>query len=183
MPTETKYHKGTRIDLLRCLPKDAIAAELGVFRGDFSAEILSHASPKTLYLVDIYAGAMWSGDRNGEDRTCIDMEKEMANVAARFKDDWHVRVVKAWSWIWLNSLPEHSIDWVYIDTDHTLETTRKELTAAFHAIKPGGFICGHDYDSAWFAGVVQSVNEFADQHRLPLDLWQGDKLWSYQIRV
>lgn len=182
MPTETKYHDGTRIDLLRNLPKGGICAELGVFRGDFSAEILDHASPQHLYLVDIWEGIMRSGDRDGEDIIALDMTLQMALVAARFPDP-RVEVVKAFSWAWLSARADQSLDWIYIDTSHTLEATQNELSAAWRVMKPGGYICGHDYDGGWFPGVVQAVNEFCNQHQLALNLWRGDRLWSYQIRV
>ena len=42
----------------------------------------------------------------------------------------------------LASQPENSLDMVYIDTDHTYNTTKLELEAAALAVKPSGLICG-----------------------------------------
>ena len=66
---------------------------------------------------------------------------------------------------YLKSLTENSLDWVYIDTDHTYATTKAELEAAAIAVKKEGYICGHDYTSISYSGlrrygVVEAVNEF-----------------------
>jgi hypothetical protein len=71
--------------------------------------------------------------------------------------------------IYLKTQSENSLDWVYIDTDHTYKTTKEELEAAAKAVKPGGFICGHDYTSISYSGlrrygVVEAVNEFCVQY-------------------
>ena len=39
-------------DLLRFLPKNAVVAEIGIAKGDFSAQILEQSSPKRRYLID-----------------------------------------------------------------------------------------------------------------------------------
>jgi len=43
----------------------------------------------------------------------------------------------------------NSLDWVYIDTDHTYKTTKEELEAAAKAVKPEGY-----YGSAVFYGEL-----------------------------
>ncbi len=42
----------SRRELIAMLPKQAVGAEIGVWKGEFSAEILKVAAPKTLYLID-----------------------------------------------------------------------------------------------------------------------------------
>ena len=58
-------YKDTRTDILDLIPKGGIFAEIGVFTGDFSEEILNRISPDILYLVDIWDGTMTSGDKDG----------------------------------------------------------------------------------------------------------------------
>jgi hypothetical protein len=41
-----------RKTVLNQLPKNAVGAEIGVFRGDFSRHIVDYVKPKKLYLVD-----------------------------------------------------------------------------------------------------------------------------------
>src|SRR5688572_8310234 len=44
--------RNARKKLLSMLPTNAIGAEIGVWRGDFSADILSSCNPNRLYLID-----------------------------------------------------------------------------------------------------------------------------------
>lgn len=63
-------------------------------------------------------------------------------------------------------LPPQSIDWVFIDGDHSYEGCMKDLRAWYPMVKPGGVLCGHDYmtsDVYWNGvrcGVKQAVDEF-----------------------
>jgi hypothetical protein len=170
----------TRLDLLHTLPR-GVGAELGVFRGDFAAEILARVQPTRLWLVDTFCGPMMSGDANGRNHQLeVNMADMPAALRARFALSPAVQIVQAVSWEWLADRPVGSLDWCYIDTDHTYATTVKELAAARQAVRPGGLICGHDY-CAMFPGVVRAVQEFADSHALPLDIWSGDDYASYRL--
>ncbi|MEX0773138.1 MAG: class I SAM-dependent methyltransferase, partial [Balneolales bacterium] len=56
-------------------------------------------------------------------------------------------------------------DWIYIDTDHSYETTRDELRLYASKVKQGGIIAGHDYVKGnWITtyryGVIEAVHEF-----------------------
>ena len=45
----------------------------------------------------------------------------------------------------LAKLDDASLDWLYIDTDHSYRTTLAELRVALRKIVPGGLIAGHDF--------------------------------------
>lgn len=64
-------------------------------------------------------------------------------------------------------------DWIYIDTDHSYETTRDELELYAPKMKPGGIIAGHDYKignwiSMYRYGVIEAVHEFCVKHNWEL---------------
>jgi spermidine synthase len=82
---------------------------------------------------------------------------------------------------WLRAQPEHSLDWLYIDTTHDYARTICELHLARRVVRPGGLIAGHDFSRA-FPGVVQAVTEFATAAALPITLYDGDLLGSYVIQ-
>src|SRR5437879_4312632 len=116
----------TRIDLLETLPKEGYGAELGVFEGTFSKEILRVTRPRWLWLVDTFEGTVYSGDENGENIHCVNMAEMGIRLAAEFVH-MNVRLVKSRSQDWLRGVEESALDWVYIDTDHTLTNTVLEL--------------------------------------------------------
>jgi len=56
-------------------------------------------------------------------------------------------------------VPEESLDFVYIDADHTYESVLRDLGAWVGKVKPNAFIGGHDY-TFWTFDVVRAVNDF-----------------------
>ena len=133
--------------MLNALPKHASVAEIGVERGLFSVDIIKHCEPSSLTLVDSWTTeSIW--------------EECQANLSGK-----DVEFVKAMSFDYLARAEANSLDWVYIDTDHTYSTTKKELELAAKCVKSNGYICGHDYTAVGYDGlrkygVVEAVNEF-----------------------
>jgi SAM-dependent methyltransferase len=52
-----------------------------------------------------------------------------------------------------------SLDFVFLDGNHTYESVTEDLSVWWPKIKPGGFLGGHDYDSHW-PDVVRAVDDF-----------------------
>ena len=57
-----------------------------------------------------------------------------------------------------NKFANNTIDFLYVDGEHTTEALRLDLDMYENKVKPGGFIAGHDYSGAWMS-VVNLVNE------------------------
>lgn len=53
--------------------------------------------------------------------------------------------------------PDKSIDFVFIDADHTYEGVKKDLIAWLPKVKSGGMFSGHDY--GWTEHIRQAVSE------------------------
>ena len=144
-----------RSDLLERLPKGGIVAEVGVDQGEFSDEILVTCQPEKLHLIDV-----WNTERYG-------IQKE-TQVKSKFKTSIKSGVVeinKGFSTTVLPQFEDHYLDWIYIDSDHTYQTTSEELKIARDKVKSGGFICGHDYAignwrTHYRYGVIEAVHEF-----------------------
>jgi hypothetical protein len=159
-----------RAFLLELLPKNAIVAEIGVHRGDFSAQILEITNPMELHLVDpwiheesatykyaLYGGAVKGGQTEMNDRyeaTCSRFELDI-RVG-------RVRIHRGYSNDVLNDFPEEYFDWVYIDGNHLFEYVKQDLELAFRKTKLDGYITGDDYTEGgwWRGGVKRAVDEF-----------------------
>ena len=81
------------------------------------------------------------------------------------------------------------LDIVYIDTDHTYETTWKELLICSKKVKVNGFICGHDYTkyncfSRLDYGIYDAVNRFCVEYDYELCYLTMEKegFHSYALR-
>ena len=164
-----------RQQLLTLLPKDAVCAEVGSWRGDFAAAILGASKPRQLYLIDAweyraeeeYEQANYGGHSAEAGQEGMDAIHQ--SVVDRFRAEiqsGRVLIRRARSVEAAASLSDESLDWVYIDADHSYEGVKRDLEAYFRVVKPGGFLAGDDYaqPDKWFGqGVTQAVDEFADR--------------------
>lgn len=148
----------TREILLDFLPKNAVVAEVGAAMGDFSKEILSRAQPKVLHLVDPWASTRYE---SGIDIIKEKFSAELASGQLKLNRGISVDV--------LPTFPDRYFDWVYIDTDHSYETTLAELRMSDQKVKDTGLILGHDYCngniiSPWPYGVIGACHQFCVEH-------------------
>jgi hypothetical protein len=164
-----------RTQLLGLLPKRSIGVELGVLDGEFSAQIRKVVEPERLYLVDLFTGSTQlkrrSASGNWEVYAPTGAQAWEA-VRQRFAlqlANGQVQLVCAEACAWLASLSPRTIDWVYLDDDHTYGHVAQELILAAECVKPGGWIMGHDYCDV-LPGVPQAVNEFCQKLGLEIDV-------------
>ncbi|EIS3745153.1 class I SAM-dependent methyltransferase [Aeromonas hydrophila] len=148
-----------RLALLEKLPTQGVVAELGVAAGDFSRQIVDICAPAQLHLVDI-----WSSDRYGEE-----LYLSVNNHFQQQQQCGEVIIHRKPSLEALESFPDQTFDWVYIDTTHSYELTREELRACARKVKSAGIIAGHDYiQGNWRAqyryGVIEAVHEFCVEY-------------------
>ena len=134
---------------LELVPPDAICAEVGIFRCEFSTEILRRTKPRELHLIDI--DPQWLNIARGK----------FLNEIARDQVVLH----QGDSSTVLRSLQPASFDWIYVDGDHNYDGCKKDIEAAALCVKPGGMIALNDY-TFWGPsdfnkyGVMEAVNEF-----------------------
>jgi hypothetical protein len=80
-----------------------------------------------------------------------------------------------------NSLYRHmqSIDVIFIDALHDYESVKQDISLWWPRVRPGGYLCGHDYNHKW-PGVMRAV---AEQFNL-MDVCLGpDSMWWVQKAV
>jgi predicted O-methyltransferase YrrM len=58
-----------------------------------------------------------------------------------------------------NDFEDGSIDFVFLDANHSYEFISKDIAAWLPKIKKGGILAGHDYDPKDWPGVIQAVKE------------------------
>lgn len=157
--------------LLWLLPKGGTCVEIGSWRGDNAARLLASRRPQKMYLVDPWEyreeekyNDAWFGaaGRSGQQ----DMDAIYESVIARFRpniDSGQLVVKRMRSIDAASSFADDSLDWVYVDGDHSYEGVKDDLEAYYRAVKPGGFLAGDDYEGPgwWGDGVKRAVDEFA----------------------
>ncbi len=140
--SEATYKENRNLTVLRpslqnlLWKEDLVGAEIGVFNGLNSNNILHNLSMKHFYMIDLNVPARSPG---------IDLIK---------KDN--VTFMHGSSTNMIPQLP-NDLDFIYIDGDHDHGQALLDMQLALKKVKVGGIIGGHDYDQL---GVVTSVNTF-----------------------
>ena len=160
--------------LLRTKPPEC-AAEIGVWKGDFAKVILSNFSNLTnYYMIDPWAHLPdWNKPFNVDDRTFEDVYAE-ALLKTDFAANRRV-VLRGRTSAVINEIPDQSLDFAYIDGDHTLRGITMDLIQVLPKIKDGGLIGGDDFvNKPWQHGAAYEPTlvcpfavYFAEAMRLP----------------
>lgn len=69
---------------------------------------------------------------------------------------------------------DNSLDFVFIDADHSYEAVRADIIAWWPKVKPGGIISGHDYHMG-APGVINASNELLGYVRVTGSCWWHKK--------
>jgi Methyltransferase domain len=160
--------------LLHSSPMEC-AAEIGVWKGDFAKVILSNFSNLTkYYMIDPWAHLPdWNKPFNVDNRTFEDVY-----VEALLKTDFassRRKVLRSRTSAAIDEIPDHSLDFAYIDGDHTLRGITIDLIEVLPKVKDGGLIGGDDFvNKPWQHGAAYEPTlvcpfavYFAEAMRLP----------------
>lgn len=180
----------SRVAMLSQIQPGGAVAEIGVFDGGFSEELLRLTSPRLLLLIDLWADEMiFSGDADGNNVRQFHGRVLESQVRKRFDSNGIVDVRRGTSAI-LRDFPDSYFDAIYVDAAHEYEPVRRDLIAAYRALRPGGWLMGHDYgvnpertDSRWEFGVRPAVDDFCRDFREEISCFGMDGCTSFGIKV
>ena len=168
------FHLGDyRRFLLQKLSKGSVGCELGVWKGDFSEEILNMVKPTRLYLVDPwlyqpeFPGSWYGG---GVARNQKDMDDIFEAVKNKFSNCSGVEIIRKKTKELAGEISDDSLDWVYIDGNHQYEFVLNDLKTFFPKVKTEGVLCGDDYNRGKGKSITQAVHQFLKESSCEL-LW------------
>lgn len=149
-------------------------AEIGVAFGGHSEAILEHAGIEKLYAVDSYLHRPEYDDPMNLPQPVFDRlyQRTGERLAAFGNRCQQVRLdsVDAAAAI------DDTLDFVYIDGDHSYEGIRADLAAWLPKIRVGGILAGHDYGQPAFPGVRAVVDAFFDRFGIEVH-HEGAGVW------
>ena len=117
-----------------------VGAEIGVFKGEFSAVILK-ANPKMEYFC-VDAWEDYEEWRNKYGKTGLNLY--MAEAQERLKK-YNAHFYKQYSMIAVKHFKDESLDFVYIDANHDVPWVMDDIVEWSKKVRPGGIVSGHDY--------------------------------------
>lgn len=156
-----------RARLLSQMPQGGDCAEIGVWRGDFSRQILDALSPSRLYLIDPWEHVEKESHeralaaRTGGDQL-DDIYQQVSSAYGQEISAGQVVMMREKSGDAIPRIADDSLSFAYVDGDHSYEGVRADLHALFPKMKEGGCIALDDYHRRgwWGDGVIRAVNEF-----------------------
>lgn len=157
----------TRLDMMKALlPPGSVICEVGVFKGEFASQLLS-LKPQQLVCIDPFVGNLPSGDADGNNVKEVYLPLVYLSLTQQARRVPNLLLLRGYSQELLPHFAPDSFDAVYIDGDHSYEGVKRDLQLAWRVVKPGGFICGHDYETNaaktknhYDFGVKKAVDEF-----------------------
>lgn len=143
-------------------------AELGLWEGFTIHHLLSTCSALSMIGVDLWQAQPgnpgpegYEGwDHGHHERVC---RKRCAPFGSR------ARIIKGWTDEAATQVDDASLDFVFIDADHSEEGCRRDILAWLPKIKPTGWILGHDIN---WDGVRAAVDDLLPGYEIgPNVVW------------
>ena len=127
-------------------------AEIGVDKGTFSEYMFKAIPDLQLFCVD-----PWRWKQRGEARYLETVEKLKPYPATIIRQDSVLASL---------GIADGSLDFVYIDGDHTFDYVMTDIILWAQKVRVGGIVSGHDYYRFRRAGVVPAVDIYTRQHNI-----------------
>jgi len=161
-------------------------AEIGVWDGRTSVKLLNNNKNLFLYMIDRWI----SVDKNDTYFNTFDADiiarstqiefdeayKEAINKIKPYKK--RCKIIKKDSINASKEFEDESLDFVFIDADHSYEGVKKDIYAWMPKVKKDGWLCGHDYKNGKLVGVKSAVDEILGEKNI---ISENDHTWSYRI--
>ncbi len=129
------------------------AVEVGVAAGAFARHILEECPTVSSYfMIDPWRHlSNWNKPANKTDREFVGI-REQAMAVTEFARDRRIVLEGATAEV-SRRIPTKSLDFAYVDGDHTLRGITIDLTQIWPKMRPGGIIAGDDFcSSIWQHG-------------------------------
>ena len=140
-----------RIELAKYFGKRGFknGAEIGVWRGRYSEILCQNIPGLKLICVDIW-------------------EKEhVYREAVKRLAQYDTKLIKKPSTEAAKAVPNESLDFVYIDANHSYKFVKEDVSEWTKKVRKGGIVAGHDYYIFKWSGergVVDAVDEYTKEN-------------------
>jgi hypothetical protein len=171
--------------ICRRLPTDRPirGVEVGVLRGRNARVLLQQRPLLQLTLVDLWAQQPLDGSyvRSGDAHAlkspaAWERIYQTARRSIAFASE-RVEILRMDSLEAARRVADESLDFVFIDGDHSYEGCKRDIEVWVPKVKVGGWIGGHDYGhprKSW--GVTKAVDQWASMRCVDVE-WDDDMTW------
>ncbi len=147
-------------------------AELGVYKGDFAEVILGKCNfIEKYYMIDPWRNLTdWNKPANTSDTEFDELYKETLEKTNFAKSKRIILRGKTTEVI--NEIEDGSLDFIYIDGDHTLKGISIDLIATWCKISENGYVAGDDFCSS----IWQHSKEFEPTLIFPFAIYFAEAM-------
>jgi len=138
--------------------KKVVCAEIGSWLGDNAVDMLDNWNEiSKLYLIDSF-------------EVCPDFRDADIQVSnknrfvERFKDNQRTSIILDQSVTASKQFDNESLDFVYIDANHTYDAIKQDIDVWTPKVKKGGIIGGHDYEYKPLDSDIRTVKKAVDEY-------------------
>jgi len=159
-------HSWDKVDLSMSYLRNGskVGAEIGVYNGVFSKSLYKLIPELKMYLVDPYK--YWEegyvDSLSEESQAVQDKRYEMVK---ELYSDLDAEILRMTSKEALSCIEDESLDFVYIDANHSYEHFSSDLEEWSKKVKEGGIVSGHDF-SLLFPDICKRLNEVSDDKEI-----------------
>lgn len=155
----------TRLDLAKLFT--GVGAEIGVAEGWYSAKVMELGQVTKLYGVDPYTAHRGYIDYTRQ--TTYDRLKTKAHE--RLDKYSNYKFIEAFSMDAVKQFKDNSLDFVYIDADHSYAAVTEDILEWSKKVRSGGIIAGDDYirssrDKRYY-DVIRAVDDYVTNNNIP----------------
>ena len=151
-----------------------VGCEIGVSRGANAIRMLKNLPIHHLYLIEPDHRAVglsmfkkYIGDVQTVNQQLIQYPRQRDDVI--FGDK--VTFLFDYSYNVAEYIPECSLEFCYIDGDHSYEGVKKDIELFYPKVKHGGVLCGHDFNVFGVAAAVCESFDDVTTDGYPTDWW------------
>jgi len=163
-PSPVKLEKFSREKLAKIFGKLGFkkGAEIGVAGGRHSAGICQRVPGLDLLCVDTWA--RYRENPRGGPQEQHDKNYELAQTRLA---QYNATLVRAKSMDAVRDVPYGSLDFCYIDGNHSFDYVMTDMVEWGRRVRQDGIIAGHDYYPFKWAGVIEAVEAYVRAHHVP----------------
>jgi len=166
--------------LLQHLNLNGEGVETGVLTGYFSELLLMNSTLSVLHSVDPWKNF---DDASYHDVSNVDPDEQERNYRGTMdrlkKYGSRSHIMRMTSQEAAKEFPDGSLDFVYIDANHSYQACKEDIELWWPKVKKGGILAGHDYLDGEIPegtfGVKSAVDEFLRSH--PRTLYVTPEKW------
>lgn len=143
MDITTLQHRGQLGQWLNDNGLVGVGVEVGVLSGGNARQIMSTWQGQLLHLVDPWEKVDPKIYRETQGWPVDECYKECQKLAAEYPG--RIMLHKAYSPDITVDFWDDTLDWVYLDGNHSYEAVSSDIRAWWPKVKSGGLLCGHDF--------------------------------------